>query len=215
MYRVILYLLKWITTCLGALEQIINAAVDNEPNFSEFHIDETCGQRNCKIVLDIMNVDEDYCVIKNTVLTNPIVDVQRNINNKFTIVADNSMPLTIFNKDDKEPNHVPEYFAPVIVPNINAARDVRIIEPDQENVPPGDYSEIKENAKKNTKKRLRNPQKWKQNIRKNKRQREEEYENVKGQKVTKNSVKENMCLSNEHCPFKCSRTISRDEREQI
>ncbi|KAJ8937069.1 hypothetical protein NQ314_012041 [Rhamnusium bicolor] len=75
----------------NALEQIINAAVDNEPNFSEFHIDETSGQ---------------------------------------------------------EPNHVPEYFAPVIVPNINAAGDARIIEPDQENVPPGDYSEIEENAKK-------------------------------------------------------------------
>ncbi|KAJ8970580.1 hypothetical protein NQ314_001104, partial [Rhamnusium bicolor] len=199
----------------NALEQIINAAVDNEPNFSEFHIDETSGQRNCEIVLDIMDVDEDYCVIKNTVLTNLTVDVQKNINNKCTIVADNSIPLTISNKDDREPNHVPEYFAPVIVPNINAAGDARIIEPDQENVPPGDYSEIEENAKKNTKKRLRNPKKWKQNIRKNKRQRGEEYENVKGQKVPKKSVKENICLSNEHCPFKCSRTISREEREQI
>ncbi|KAJ8964355.1 hypothetical protein NQ314_004966, partial [Rhamnusium bicolor] len=152
--------------CFSALEQIINAAVDNEPNFSEFHIDETSGQRNCEIVLDMMDVDEDYCVIKNTVLTNLTVDVQKNINNKCTIVADNSIPLTISNKDDREPNHVPEYFAPVIVPNINAAGDARIIEPDQENVPPGDYSEIEENAKKNTKKRLRNPKKWKQNIRK-------------------------------------------------
>lgn len=72
-----------------------------------------------------------------------------------------------------------------------------------------------ENNRSQNKKRRRNPKQWKQNIRKFKRQHGEEYVNVKGHTVSKRIVEKKMCRSIKNCPYKCSQTITKEERELI
>ncbi|KAB0793697.1 hypothetical protein PPYR_13317 [Photinus pyralis] len=65
-----------------------------------------------------------------------------------------------------------------------------------------------------TRKRNRNPTKWKQNIRKSKRQRGEAYLDSKGTLKPPKNVKNETCHS-EKCGFKCSQAITNEERGHI
>lgn len=74
---------------------------------------------------------------------------------------------------------------------------------------------MKEDEQKNTRKRRRNPSKWKRNIRKEKCQHGEEYINNKGiVKGKKAVVKGSTCLT-QKCYFNCPKKIPPEEQNTI
>lgn len=65
-----------------------------------------------------------------------------------------------------------------------------------------------------TRKKKRQPEKWKRNIRKQKRQAGEEYISTKGKTVKQKEVIQKTCRS-ENCPFACGRKLNYAERSDI
>lgn len=67
--------------------------------------------------------------------------------------------------------------------------------------------------KENTRKRVRNPESWKQNIRNKNRQSGEEYVDIKGRTHEKRSIKYG--CQTENCKFHCSIKINEETRREI
>lgn len=66
-------------------------------------------------------------------------------------------------------------------------------------------------TKKLTRKRKRNPHTWKKNVRKFKRQRGEEYLSTSGKTVLKKKIEHLDCK----CKYKCTSSVSKDDRDSL
>ncbi|KAK3092227.1 hypothetical protein FSP39_000013 [Pinctada imbricata] len=72
-------------------------------------------------------------------------------------------------------------------------------------------SETEYLSKRQSRRRHKNPEQWKQNMRKRKRNQGEEYESCRGKKIPRRSFRTPKCK----CKFKCSEKITRDDQEQV
>lgn len=70
-------------------------------------------------------------------------------------------------------------------------------------------SELEETTR--SRRPLKNPELWKQNIRKRKRNAEDEYISCKGKKVMRRSINRNDC----RCRFKCFQNVKEDDQQKI
>lgn len=148
-------------------------------------------------------------VVENSTQIRGIKDIPNEIifEDQNRITDDLSTPEADYPSSSKNPTE------------LNVLNEIFISPENTDNVPESieinTEDRIDEVQKPTSKKRQKNPNKWKQNVRKHNRQHGHEYINVKDQKVPTKSVKENMCNSNEKCPFKCSVKISKEERDII
>lgn len=103
----------------------------------------------------------------------------------------------------------------IITENLEQPTQLTILAAVEENEVLTEAKTINTTVSEKTRKRKRNPEKWKQNVRKLKRQHGHEYTDIKGKNRPARSAKSGMLCHSEKCFFHCSDKITQDERELI